>query len=107
MILNTTIKFGKNASSKNPQFEGYSGVTYIITPGSLHASGELYDLKKIARSDLILPRGLLDEFRRHEALGEYLYLVRVPAIGLGSVSLIIGEDFVPALVPGESRTSNG
>lgn len=99
MILNITIKLGKSAGTINPQFAGYSGVTLIVTPGSLHASGELYDLKKIAKSDLIVPRALLDEFRLHEANNEYLYLVRVPAIGLGSMSLMMGEDYTPALVP--------
>lgn len=96
MIAITTLVFGKD-SKPAPAFAGARGVAYVITPGSLHASGELYDAETLAKSDLIMPRAVSDELQRVKALGLYAYLVRVPAIGLGSITLEIGEDYTPTL----------
>jgi hypothetical protein len=50
------------------------------------------------KSDLILPRGLEDELHQLEAQRLVTYLIRTPAIGLGSLTLAIDEDNVPMLV---------
>jgi len=49
--------------------------------------------------DIILPRRELDELHRLASPLVELYLIRVPAIGLGSVSVVLTEDMVPLLVP--------
>jgi len=50
-------------------------------------------------SDLILPRREQDEIHRLANLRTMLYIIRVPALGLGSVSVEFTENMVPLMVP--------
>lgn len=90
------------------------GVALFITPGSLHRSGEVYEYvngavvkieylfdKKTFRtelSDLIIPRGIEDELHLLARQGWRVYLIRTPAIGLGSNQLVIADNNIPVLV---------
>jgi hypothetical protein len=97
--MNTIVKFEHTSSSKkSPLLRGYSnGVALVISPGSLHAHGEMYPFGNTV-GDLILPRSIQDELAGLASQGWFPYFVRVPAIGLGSVHVVIRENLTPSLV---------
>lgn len=102
--MNLIIKIGPLANTNVNQQDPYGPMKFdaawIITPGSLHANGEVYETRKIAEpvTDLVLPRAISDEIRRLEVQCKDVYLIRVPAIGLGSTHLEIGERNAPIMV---------
>jgi hypothetical protein len=108
------IKAEKGGKYSSPLHSGtrFLGTRLLVSPGSLHAVGEIYayvngDVRpfiwdgtslRFMASDLLLPRGLSDDLRRLADPGWNVYFIRIPSIGLGSNRLVIDENLMPMLV---------
>lgn len=102
--MNTVIKFDLAHLVHSPALKQAKvrGVAWVISPSTLHPEGEVYDIgtsTNVKSSSIILPRWQLEEFSELVDLGYYIYFIRCSAVGLGSLSLEIGKEMEPVLVP--------